>query len=47
MARVDEDGYLFMADKIAKYKIPRTFKFVETLPHTASGKVKKYRLRDE
>ena len=37
----------FWADKIAKYKIPRTFKFVESLPHTPSGKVMKYKLREE
>ncbi len=37
----------FLADKIAKYKIPRTFKFVESLPHTPSGKVMKYKLREE
>ena len=37
----------FLADKIAKYKIPRNFKFVESLPHTPSGKVMKYKLREE
>jgi len=37
----------FLADKIAKYKIPRTFKFVDSLPHTPTGKVLKYKLREE
>jgi feruloyl-CoA synthase len=37
----------FLADKLAKYKIPRVFNIVESLPHTPSGKVMKYQLRDE
>jgi feruloyl-CoA synthase len=36
----------FLADKLAKYKIPKTYKFVEALPHTPSGKVMKYKLRE-
>ena len=38
---------IHLTDKIAKYKIPRTFKFVESLPHTPSGKVMKFKLREE
>lgn len=37
----------FLVDKLAKYKIPRIYKFVEVLPHTPSGKVMKYKLREE
>lgn len=37
----------FLADKMAKYKIPRAFRFVEALPHTPSGKIMKYKLREE
>jgi len=37
----------FLGDKMAKYKIPRTIKFVETLPYTPSGKIMKYKLREE
>jgi feruloyl-CoA synthase len=37
----------FLADKMAKYKVPRTIKFVETLPYTPSGKIMKYKLREE
>jgi feruloyl-CoA synthase len=37
----------FLADKIAKYKIPRAFHIVETLPHTPTGKIMKYVLREE
>ncbi|MCD6570425.1 MAG: long-chain-fatty-acid--CoA ligase [Deltaproteobacteria bacterium] len=37
----------FIADKLAKFKIPKIYKFVDELPHTASGKVMKYKLREE
>lgn len=36
----------FLSDKLAKYKIPKIFHFVDALPHTPSGKVMKYRLRE-
>ncbi len=35
-----------LSDKLAKYKIPREFNIVDELPHTASGKVMKFTLRD-
>jgi len=35
----------FLAEKLARYKIPREFQFVTELPHTPTGKVKKYELR--
>ncbi|HBV98654.1 MAG: fatty-acid--CoA ligase [Peptococcaceae bacterium BICA1-7] len=35
----------YLAEKLAKYKIPRDIQFVKELPHTPSGKVKKYELR--
>jgi feruloyl-CoA synthase len=37
----------FLAERLAKYKIPREFKFMDTLPHTPTGKVMKYKLREE
>lgn len=37
----------FLGDHLAKYKIPREFRFVDELPYTPTGKVMKYRLRDE
>jgi len=37
----------FMSDKLAKYKVPRTIRLIETLPYTPSGKVMKYKLREE
>ena len=36
----------FLADKLARYKIPRKYIFTDTLPHTPSGKVMKYKLRE-
>jgi feruloyl-CoA synthase len=35
-----------LSEKLARYKIPKEFNIVEELPHTASGKVMKYTLRD-
>ena len=29
----------FLSDKLAKYKVPRTFQFLESLPYTPSGKL--------
>lgn len=43
----DEDLKAFLAGKLAKYKIPREFSFVRELPHTPTGKVKKYELRQQ
>lgn len=37
----------FLRERIAQYKIPREYKFVEELPYTPTGKVKKYVLRAE
>ena len=42
-----EDLKSFLAERLAKYKIPRVFRFVDALPHTATGKVRKYQLRDQ
>ena len=35
----------FLAERIAKYKVPAQLYFVDSLPHTASGKVQKSDLR--
>ena len=42
-----EELEAFLADKLARYKIPREFQIVEELPHTPTGKVMKYKLRQE
>jgi fatty-acyl-CoA synthase len=35
----------FLTERLAKYKVPRTVEFTDSLPRTASGKVLKSRLR--
>jgi len=42
-----EELAAFLAPRLARYKIPKVFRFVEALPHTPSGKVMKYKLRQE
>src|SRR5450756_690338 len=42
-----DDLKSFLAERLAKYKIPRVFRFVDALPYTATGKVMKYQLRDQ
>ncbi len=37
----------FCKGKISKHKIPRFFAFTESYPMTASGKIQKYRLREQ
>jgi fatty-acyl-CoA synthase len=45
-ATLDEDGLRKHAQgKLSRYKIPRRFVRVDGLPHTVTGKVQKYRLR--
>jgi long-chain acyl-CoA synthetase len=41
-----EDVRAFLAQRIAKYKIPRNIKFQDSLPREESGKIFKRRLRD-
>lgn len=41
-----EDLAAFLAGRLAKYKIPREFRFVDSLPRTPYGKVVKGELRD-
>jgi len=41
----EEDLVEFCRDRIAHYKIPRYFKFVEEFPMTITGKVQKYVMR--
>jgi fatty-acyl-CoA synthase len=37
----------FCRDRIAHYKVPRYFRFVESFPMTVTGKVQKYLLREQ
>lgn len=44
---IDEEALkAFCREKLAGYKIPRQFEYVEVLPRNASGKILKYRLRE-
>lgn len=44
---IDEEALkAFCREKLAGYKIPRQFEYVEALPRNASGKILKYRLRE-
>lgn len=43
----EEEIIAFCRDRMASFKVPRRVKFVEEFPLTGSGKVQKYRLREE
>lgn len=42
-----EDILAFMADKVVKWWMPDDVVFVDTLPHTATGKLQKLKLREQ
>jgi fatty-acyl-CoA synthase len=42
----DEDLAAFCRGKIATYKIPRYWKFVDGFPMTVTGKIQKFRMRE-
>jgi fatty-acyl-CoA synthase len=42
-----EDVIAYLTDKVAKWWLPDEVKFVDDLPHTATGKILKRALRDE
>ena len=41
-----EDVRKFCEGRIARFKIPRSVRFVDSFPMTASGKVQKFKLRE-
>jgi fatty-acyl-CoA synthase len=43
----EEDLSAWCACELAKFKVPRYVRFVSEFPMTASGKIQKYKLRDE
>ena len=45
-ARLADDILAFCADKLAKYKTPRTIDFTDELPRDPNGKLYKRKLRD-
>jgi fatty-acyl-CoA synthase len=42
----EEEIREFCQGKIARYKIPKYVRFMDSYPMTASGKIQKYKLRD-
>jgi benzoate-CoA ligase len=44
---LEEELRLFVRERVAHYKCPRQYHFVETLPKTATGKIQRFKLRDE
>lgn len=45
-AVTDEELRLWSKDRIAHFKVPRTFKFVDTFPMTVTGKIQKFLMRE-
>ncbi len=46
--RLDEDGVRsFCQGQIAHYKVPRYIRFVDAFPMTVTGKIQKFRIREE
>jgi len=37
----------FVKERLAPYKYPRFFEFVADLPKTATGKIQRFKLRDQ
>jgi fatty-acyl-CoA synthase len=45
---VDEEGVRqYCLDGISRHKVPKYIRFVTSLPMTASGKVKKFELKEQ
>lgn len=45
-AASEHDIITFCRDKLADYKVPRSVRFVDTWPITATGKIQRFRLRE-
>ena len=45
-ATSDAELKAFVKERLAAYKYPRSFEFVDELPKTATGKIQRFRLRD-
>ena len=43
---LEQELQIFVRSKIAHYKCPRWIRFIDELPHTASGKVQRFKLRE-
>ena len=42
----ESDIQLFVKERLAAYKYPRSVEFIEELPKTATGKIQRYKLRE-
>jgi fatty-acyl-CoA synthase len=42
-----EELIAWCAEGLAKFKVPKHVRFVDAFPMTASGKIQKYKLREE
>lgn len=43
----DEEIRQFCREKLAKYKVPRYIRFVTAFPQTVTGKIQKYKMREQ
>ena len=43
----DEELIAFLRERLAGYKIPRHYRYIDAIPRTPSGKVQKFKLRDD
>ena len=47
MLNYEEELRKFMVENIAKHKVPRYVRFVESFPMNAAGKILKYKMRED
>ena len=47
MAVTEDELKAFVKDRLAPYKYPRQIEFLDDLPKTATGKIQRFRLRDQ
>jgi fatty-acyl-CoA synthase len=47
MSATEEELIQFMADRLAKYKVPKSVTFIDALPISAAGKILKRELREQ
>src|SRR5687767_12886501 len=43
----EEDVRAFCRQKLAHYKVPRYVRFVDTFPQTVTGKIQKFKIREQ
>ncbi|CAM3808943.1 benzoate-CoA ligase family protein [Alicyclobacillus pomorum] len=44
--QLEQELFHFVRDRLARYKCPKRFVFVESLPKTETGKIQRFKLRD-